>query len=812
MSEKYSLLYPNTEAKYVTIGQTVMHDLGLDLICKQLSPKETEQNYFLNVLSKITSDPHVILYRCDVFDDILHNREMREQLLTILDKINFLRNYGGLNKAFDESSTIWDLMHRLDELNDYIKCVEALHECLSERDIKSEGLTGLRAYVERIYTDNGFAQLKEDISKLNFDTSNLKSITVGINLNERFEAEGIGLISVNSKSFSKSNVISNFCDHISSKDKIKPDNEWNEGYKYHQLESQDFASVAEGDSTRGVTFYMDRVVNQMISGMVRKIKDVLNMYVSVTITNMTDLIPELVYYVKWAEFIEQLSDRGMTFSKAEVLDKSDSGEENFAMKARGVYNIKLAAHPEAEAQSIVLNDLDFDSEHRLYILTGANRGGKTTISQAIGQLFVLAQGGIYIPGKSFSFSPVDCVFTHFPADEDKTFDLGRLGEECKRFKEIFNQATAKSLILMNETFSTTSFEEGYHIAKDSVRALLSKGSRTIYNTHMHKLANDIDEINSEGNKGKAFSLIVHNEGENRSYKIEVAPPFGKSFASDIARKYGVTYEMLLGQTKKSSIINSPQIEISSIINSPHGFSTRIGGVSTGVFESLNLGMNRGDDAESVKENWRRFMAAAGIPNIPFVCGKQVHENNVHVASVADARPAYGKGELVVADGYVTNEINLPLAIFTADCVPVLLEDSVAGVVGAVHCGWRSTVADIEGKAIEKMKSLGSIVQNIKVAIGPAINQCCFEVGPEVIEAVESLIGRNEAKEFYYIKQNGKAMLDLKGVVAKRMRELGVPDENIELVGECTMCHPEKYYSHRYSNGSRGSLACIIMKK
>ena len=103
-------------------------------------------------------------------------------------------------------------------------------------------------------------------------------------------------------------------------------------------------------------------------------------------------------------------------------------------------------------------------------------------------------------------------------------------------------------MLLNETFSTTSFEEGYYIAKDSVRAILHKGIRTIYNTHMHKLAFDIDDMNGEDISGKAYSLIVHNEDSKRSYKVEIAPPAGKSYASDIAKKYGVTYDMLVKET------------------------------------------------------------------------------------------------------------------------------------------------------------------------------------------------------------------------------------------------------------------------
>lgn len=199
--------------------------------------------------------------------------------------------------------------------------------------------------------------------------------------------------------------------------------------------------------------------------------------------------------------------------------------------------------------------MDFDNDHCVYILTGANCGGKTTITQAVGQLFVMAQGGIYVPGDSFEFEPVDCVYTHFPADEDKTLDLGRLGEECKRFREIYSDATGKSLLLLNETFSTTSFEEGYFIAKDSVKAILQKGVRTIYNTHMHKLGYDVDEINEMTAKAgrKASSMIVKSESGRRSFKVEIAPPDGMSYAEDIARKYGVTYELLTENKAKTKL-------------------------------------------------------------------------------------------------------------------------------------------------------------------------------------------------------------------------------------------------------------------
>ncbi|MCR5277890.1 MAG: peptidoglycan editing factor PgeF [Lachnospiraceae bacterium] len=249
---------------------------------------------------------------------------------------------------------------------------------------------------------------------------------------------------------------------------------------------------------------------------------------------------------------------------------------------------------------------------------------------------------------------------------------------------------------------------------------------------------------------------------------------------------------------------------SSLISYPHGFSTRTGGVSTGIFESLNLGMNRGDDPELVKENYRRFLSSCGIEKEEFVCGEQVHGNNVMVVGKEHARPPYGYDELFMADGYVTAEAGVPLVIFIADCIPLLMADEKAGVVASVHCGWRSTVADIEGNAVKLMQSLGATPGNIRACIGPAIGRCCFEVGSEVIEAVNTLLG-TEANDLYELKANGKYMLDLKGALARRLTNIGLDEGNVEIVKDCTMCMPERYWSHRYTKGVRGSQAAVIMK-
>ncbi len=562
MSENISLLFPKGESGFKPLSAAACHDLGIDTLCKELTDKPKEQKLMMNILSSVSADEYTAGYRHEVFTDILHLPDVRKRMTELFDRIEFLREFGTMKKKTDDKLGIWYLLHRLDELNDYIKCVEAMKECLSDKDIRSEGLSGFRDMINSLYEDSCFAEMKKDIAELKMQAAEIKSVTVGINLNERFEATSLGLISINSKAFKKSGIVSNFADALSKK-KINDDTEWNGDMHYHQVEkpigspleflaenaeflamkgvpmlyTQERSTVAgipDGDGAKNSTFYLEGLVNRMLDFTVKRLRDVLTKYVDVAVVNISKLIPEFIYYIRCAELIEKYTEKGYSFCAPAISD-------TIAMDAHGLYNMKLAMN--IQPDEIIKNDLVFDEDNTVYILTGANRGGKTTVTQAVGLLYIMAQGGIDVPCDAFSYKPVDCIYTHFPADEDKTMDLGRLGEECVRFKDIYSECTSDSLILLNETFSTTSFEEGYYIARDSVRALSEKHVRTIYNTHMHKLGYEAHD-NAFG-KGVS-SIIVKSDNGSRSFKVEKAPPEGMSFARDIAEKYGVTYDMLTG--------------------------------------------------------------------------------------------------------------------------------------------------------------------------------------------------------------------------------------------------------------------------
>ena len=247
---------------------------------------------------------------------------------------------------------------------------------------------------------------------------------------------------------------------------------------------------------------------------------------------------------------------------------------------------------------------------------------------------------------------------------------------------------------------------------------------------------------------------------------------------------------------------------STLIPARHAFTTRYGGVSRGEFASLNLGSNRGDDPEAVRENYRRVCALMGAGIDDCVVTKQVHGNAVRVVTKADRHVCMSTVPYE-ADGLVTNERGLPIMCFIADCVPALLCDREHSVIAAVHCGWRSSVADILGETVKKMCALGAKPESIHAAMGAAIGRCCFETDDDVPEAVEKYLG-GETAGLFDRRADGKTMVDLRAANARRLIQLGLKAKNIDLSQECTMCSHEKYWSHRYTKGRRGSQAAAIV--
>ena len=244
------------------------------------------------------------------------------------------------------------------------------------------------------------------------------------------------------------------------------------------------------------------------------------------------------------------------------------------------------------------------------------------------------------------------------------------------------------------------------------------------------------------------------------------------------------------------------------ITAPHCFTTRFGGVSTGPLASMNLALKLEETEENITKNYRILGNALGFGLDDLVLTRQTHSCFVRVVDRSDCHGCFIRN-YPECDGLVTNTPGLALTIFTADCTPLLFHDPVTGAVGAAHAGWRGTASKIGARVVEAMvREFGSDPANIRAAIGPNIGFCHFETDADVPEAMIAAYGE-EAKQFIE-KRGEKYFLDLKEINALCLRRAGV--RHIDISRECTMCSPDRFWSHRVTKGIRGSQGAIIVCK
>lgn len=231
----------------------------------------------------------------------------------------------------------------------------------------------------------------------------------------------------------------------------------------------------------------------------------------------------------------------------------------------------------------------------------------------------------------------------------------------------------------------------------------------------------------------------------------------------------------------------------------HGFPERAGGVSTGLRASLNVGAKWGDDPANVAENLRRVAAHAGYA--PEALHIMRHSHGTAVWTVGQPMP-----EPAEFDGMVCNQPGPVLGAFAADCIPMLLADPVGRVCGAAHSGWRGTVGRIAANMVTSMVALGSRPEDLRVALGPSIGACCFEVGPEVAAEFRAAFGELPGM---MVAGPRKEHVDLRVVTRHVLEQAGVRPEHIDSAPPCTRCTPERFYSYRRDGKEGGVLMGYI---
>lgn len=285
----------------------------------------------------------------------------------------------------------------------------------------------------------------------------------------------------------------------------------------------------------------------------------------------------------------------------------------------------------------------------------------------------------------------------------------------------------------------------------------------------------------------------------------------KKFEQDILRikKHQVSDKN--GNKVEVPLLHYPLLEETGMVE--HCFSTRLGGVSEGMFSSMNFSFVRGDEAEAVLENYRRVAQTFGKTESAFICTDQTHTTTVRKVGKEDA--GYGvtrEKPYTDVDGLITNEPGVILSTFYADCVPLYFVDPVHKAIGLSHSGWRGTVGRMGQKTLEAMaEAYGTNPRDAIAAIGPSICQDCYEISEDVAEHFYQEF-QGHGDEILINKGNGKYQLDLWKTNEIVLLDAGILKEHLAVTNICTCCNAEMLFSHRASHGKRGNLGAFLMIK
>ena len=523
----FSLMMPEGAKPCVPLNETAVNDLSLPYLASHLAKNDTEQAVLFGFLRELPTDPRTVSFRQAVYRDLRGDAAFCEALMEIFDAMQF----GALDdsRANYSNSSIFQLIDRLRTLEQYCTAIGKIRTLLQGRTFQSAALQTFSQYITDIYESSGFAALSEDIRVLGDDVMSIKSMTLGINFDHNFVPEEAGILSLNPYPLGEKGFLEKF---IQFHRKRHPEDK-----ELRQFTMLTHARPREA-SENLLMNNLNHLIEEMLPTLTGKLRRVLKRYSDMSGILLARIGNELLFYTRFIELEQRLTAAGLPCAIP------DCNAQDTCIS--GFYNVKLAlCRLDGTVQNeIVCNDLQFTQARSVLILTGPNQGGKTVFTQGIGLAFLLAQHGVFAPCREGSLRLCDSIFTHFPADENRTVSFGRLGEEAVRFRDICKAATADSLLLFNESFATTSHTESLYIARNALQYLCVLGARTCFNTHMHELAADTDALRTEQAVCGAVSIVMGKRGTPEAYRVREALPDGISDARAIAEQYGITFEQL----------------------------------------------------------------------------------------------------------------------------------------------------------------------------------------------------------------------------------------------------------------------------
>ncbi|MBQ7380970.1 MAG: hypothetical protein IJW69_02685 [Clostridia bacterium] len=529
----FSLIYPNMGTKTAhdrgesvpSIDMFTLDELGMSEL---ISLKNSELSEYF------TTDPEVIRYRLEVFADMLENPSISATLNSL---IPILGDILELRRLDAESGDTASYLSSMTEIELYISCIDLLHTGFSalHGKLQSQAYKTFAARIGELAESDYYKELNQKLSELTERVREIKSVTIGVNLDAQLRPREAGVLSINPESFRSGDVIEKIL-RLNFKDD-----------DYTCIASLvPFGKKQSENQKTALSLAFNSAIGEVYKSSLHSWKKIVRSYVLDNTDFLLDMLGEIEFVTKATAALERLRAKGCPLCLPDLRPMAEC-----AFDATGLYNPSVALRID---EPVVDNDLCFDDKARLYVLTGPNRGGKSVITCALGLAQAMLQLGMFLPAERAAISPVDAICTHFPTGADDTIDKGRLGEECARLGEILHAVTRHSLVLLDESLSSTGSFEASYIAAEVLGGLSVIGCRTLFSTHLHELAAEIDGINARATADGGMpidTLVAGMEEGRRSFKILRQKPDGKSYARDIAGRYGLSYETIIKNHKEN---------------------------------------------------------------------------------------------------------------------------------------------------------------------------------------------------------------------------------------------------------------------
>ena len=552
-----SLLWPNSAARTPTwrLPASSTRDLELEQVLSALAQYAPSRTAIREVAEQLCTDAAVIAYRQDVLGDLWRHPVLADRLDAVLPEISALDAHR--SRVDRQRSTLEDVTWRLGELEQLVTCVSGLNQVFEQvgDGLRSQGWLRLRRGVAHIAKDEAYRHLKQALPEMLATIRAKASVTIGINLDSHLRPVATTLLSVNDQPFTSSSFIDRLLGRQSEALKgIGP---------LHSVAALEAARNPLGLEPQAqpinpMLVPLFRDLAKVLETVCQPIARTLRRYITLQSSFLAGLSGDIAFYLAAVKLMRQLQARGLPLCRPDIAPMAER-----VCDLKDAYNLNLALHLMDQDQggdAIVKNDVHMDANGRILILTGPNQGGKTTYVQMVGLCQILAQLGLWAPAAQARISPVDGVYTHYPIEENSAKATGRFGDEAQRLSDIFSGATRHSLILLNESLASTNAGESLYIAQDLVRILRRMGTRAIFATHLHELAADVAVLNAQTpGDSQVMSLVASRleagaDGAQRSYQIAPGQPMGRSYAREIAAKYGIGYEQLMSRLQQRGVL------------------------------------------------------------------------------------------------------------------------------------------------------------------------------------------------------------------------------------------------------------------